>query len=597
MTQLMSATAIADAARPAAIPRIPVLLVEDEADDAKWIEAILSQAREVHFDITHVEGLEQGLRALRDGDFQCVLLDLSLEEGEGLNALARARVAAATVPIIAMTSQDDEVLALEALRYGAQDYLVKRDPEPRLVHRTVRHAVERHRILADLAQARRQEHYLATHDSLTGLPNRLAYEEQLRRTLAYSSRSNKEVGVLFLDVDRFKNINDTLGHPAGDQLLRTVAERIRGVLRSSDMVARLGGDEFVLMLQDVKREHDPGRVCQKLIEAISAPCALEGSDYRVTASIGIALYPRDGLDPETLVRNADTAMYHAKSEGLNRFSHYSEAMNSVVSRRLELENGLRGAIEEEGFGLAYQPQIDLETGTLYGVEALLRWRGPDRTTVATPELIAIAEETGLIHPIGEWVMRTACNEGAAWNDPRGRGVKIGVNVSTRQLADPSFALVVARALRDSALPPDRLELEITESSVLQERGITLTTVRRIQDLGVRIAIDDFGTGYSALSALKHLSVDTIKLDRSFVSEIPKRSADMTITAGLIGIARELGVAVVAEGVENRAQRDVLLERGCTRMQGYLFARPSSAAELETQLSRGIPTWARALPAS
>ncbi len=570
--------------------RIRVLLIEDDPADAKWIEETLAKAAEVSFEISHAQALEHGLRLLRDGDFQCTLLDLSLEEGEGLDTLARAKVAASAVPIIAMTSQDDEVLALQALRFGAQDYLVKGDSDPRLVVRTLRHAVERHRILAELAKARQHEHYLATHDALTGLPNRLAFQDQLRRTLAYSARSEKEVGVLFLDVDRFKNINDSLGHPVGDELLKIVSERIRGILRTSDMVARLGGDEFVLMLQDVKREHDPGRVAQKLTDALSAPCILDGREYRVTASIGVALYPRDGLDTDTLIRNADTAMYHAKAEGLNRFSYYSEAMNSVVSRRLDLENGLRSALERDGFLLNYQPQIDLEGGALYGVEALLRWRDRDRGVVGPTEFIPIAEETGLIHPIGEWALRTACSEGAEWQDGRGRGVKIGVNVSTRQLADPSFSLVVARALRDSGLEPSRLELEITESSMLQERGVTLSTVRRIQEQGVRIAIDDFGTGYSALSALKQLPVSTIKLDRSFVQDIPKRSQDMTITGGLISIARDLGVHVVAEGVENRAQRDVLFERGCTRMQGYLFGRPVAAAELESELARRMPSW-------
>jgi diguanylate cyclase (GGDEF)-like protein len=572
--------------------RIRVLLIEDDPADAKWIEEILAQASEVLFETSHAQSLEHGLRLLRDGDFQCTLLDLSLEEGEGLDTLARAKVAASAVPIIAMTSLDDEVLALQALRFGAQDYLVKGDSDARLVRRTVRHAVERHRILADLAQARQQEHYLATHDALTGLPNRLAFQEQLRRTLAYSARSEKEVGVLFLDVDRFKNINDSLGHPTGDELLRIVSERIRGILRSSDMVARLGGDEFVMMLQDVQREHDPGRVAQKLTDALGAPCVLEGREYRITASIGIAIYPRDGVDHDTLIRNADTAMYHAKAEGLNRFSYYSAAMNSVVSRRLDLENGLRSALERDCFLLNYQPQIDLDGGALCGVEALLRWSDTERGSVGPTEFIPIAEETGLIHPIGEWVLRTACREGVQWQEGPGRGLKIGVNVSTRQLADPSFALVVARALRDSGLEPTRLELEITESSVLQERGVTLSTVRRIQDLGVRIAIDDFGTGYSALSALKHLPVSTIKLDRSFVRDIPNRGPDMTITGGLIGIARELDVQVVAEGVENRNQRDVLFERGCTRMQGFLFGRPIPAAELESELARRLPSWTR-----
>ncbi len=581
----------------AAAARDPIrlLLVEDDPVDAAHLREILTSVDEVKFEIEQASHVEEGLQMLRDGAFQVVLLDLSLEEGDGLDTLSRAKVAAASVPIIAMTSQGNEVQALKALRVGAQDYLVKGESEPRLVVRTVLYAVERHRILTDLALARQREHYIATHDSLTGLPNRAAFMDQLQRSIAYAARNQTQVSLLFVDVDRFKNINDSMGHQVGDELLRVVSTRLQDVVRRSDMLGRLGGDEFIVLLQDVQRDHDPARVSQKILDTLSRPCSLNGAEYRVTASVGIAVYPSDGMSADVLIKNADLAMYHAKSVGRNRYSYYAKDMDDQVATSLDMENGLRLALEHHSLLVHYQPQVHVGKGII-GAEALVRWRCPNRGMVSPATFIPMAEETGLIHPIGAWVLRTACEQAVAWQGA-GRGIRVAVNVSTRQLASSSFADEVSTTLRETGLDPRRLELEITESSVLEEQGVTLGTIRLVRQLGVRVAIDDFGTGYSALSALRNLPVDALKIDRSFVSDLDSDPSVRTITTSLIDLATGLGLDVTAEGVENTGQMRFLESRGCHDMQGFLFSRPMPAEEFARQLQTPVPPWQEALSTS
>jgi diguanylate cyclase (GGDEF)-like protein len=566
---------------PPDLPPIRILLVEDDAADAASLRRLLRASREVRFEVSEARSVEDALRRLRDDRFHAVLLDLSLEEGQGLEALARARIAAATVPIIAMASQADEDLAVRALRFGAQDYLVKGVSDAQLVVRTVRHAVERHRILTDLASARQREHYLAMHDSLTGLSNRSSFLDHLRRTLGYSARHQKRAAVLFLDLDRFKSINDTLGHPVGDDLLKVVAERLARSLRQTDLVARLGGDEFLIALPDLEREHDAARVACKLVNVLSRPAQLGDREYRISASVGIALFPRDGADADVLIRNADTAMYHAKAEHGRGYSYYSDGMNEIVAERLDLEHGLREAIERERFVLHYQAQIDVATGELVGAEALLRWRDPARGLIPPAVFVPMAEETGMVAAIGKWVLMRACVDAAAWRTRH--PLRVAVNVSSKQLVDPEFADSVARALRESGLPPERLQIEITESSVLEQRGPTLATLQALRRLGCGVVIDDFGTGYAALTALKWLPADGLKIDRSFVANLTTDPTDATIATGLIHIARGLRLEVMAEGIETQEQLAFLREHGCRYMQGYLFAKPVAREEFQAFL--------------
>ncbi len=400
--------------------------------------------------------------------------------------------------------------------------------------------------------------------------------------MSYATRGNRHLAVLFLDLDRFKTINDSLGHPAGDELLRTAASRMRDVVRDSDMVARVGGDEFMVMLHEVKRAYDPARVAKKVTRSLAEPFVLAGKEYRVTASTGIAIFPRDGEDATTLVRNADTAMYHAKSAGPNRYSYFSQEMNETVAKNLDLEHRLRQAIAEDRLVVHYQPQVDLASGKVIGAEALVRCRDPQGGLIPPAEFIGLAEETGMIHTIGARVLNTACQDARRWQEA-GRKLRVAVNVSSKQLAETDFVEIVTRALRESRMDPANLELEITETSVLEQHGVTLASLNQIRQNGIRIAIDDFGTGYSSLSALKTLPVDTLKIDRSFVSEVLTNRGDATITGGLITMSRGLGLDCLAEGVETEEQMRFLFGHGCHHMQGYLFGKPAPADEFFASL--------------
>jgi diguanylate cyclase (GGDEF)-like protein len=580
------------APKPRKSAPVRVLLVEDDTGGTRSLRELLEGLDDPPVALTHVTQVEEGLSLLREGGLDVVLLDLSPEEGEGLDALARVKVAAQAVPIIVLTREDDEILAVNALRFGAQDYLVRETCDLRLVARTVRHAVERHRILSDLSRSRQREHYMATHDGLTGLPNRSAFLDQLRRSMAYAARSQRRLAVLFLDLDRFKGINDSLGHPIGDDLLRIVAERLRGVVRESDMVARLGGDEFIVLLNEVRHEHDLARVARKVTSTLAQPCQLGQREYRVTASVGIAVFPHDGADPDVLIRNADTAMYHAKASGPNRFSYYAAHMNEESAQSLELETALRDAVERKAFHLVYQPQLDLDVGAVVGAEALLRWVDPRRGSISPAQFIPLAERIGVIEPLGEWVLEQACREAASW---RRRELRIAVNVSTRQLQDETFAERVATILHATSLDPERLEIEITESSVLEEQGTMLNTLEALRHKGCRIVIDDFGTGYAALSALRRLPADGLKIDRSFVAEVNRSPADATIASGIISIARGLGMATVAEGVETREQAAFLHASGCPLMQGFYFAKPVRAEEFLPRIEEAEAVWAEEIP--
>ncbi len=387
-----------------------------------------------------------------------------------------------------------------------------------------------------------------------------------------------------------------MGHPVGDELLNVVSGRLLQATRKSDMVARVGGDEFLVMLQSFKRDEDPARVAQKIIHCVSRPCILAGSEYRVTASIGVAMFPRDGSDPDLLIRNADTAMYHAKAQGRNQYSYYAQDMNEAVAGALDLENGLRRAIERGSLVMHYQPQVNVGFGRIFAAEALVRWRDARRGLIPPAEFIPMAEETGLIHPLGACVLQMACEDASRWSSVRGGSdLRVAVNVSSRQLGDSAFTELVTSTLRETGLDPHRLELEITESSVLQERGVTLATIQLLRQLGVHVSIDDFGTGYSALSALKQLPVDGLKIDRSFVTDVVSDRSAATITGGLIGMANGLGLTVIAEGVETREQMQLLHDQGCHRMQGHLFAKPMPGDDFAAQLEAAVAPWEERLP--
>ena len=424
-------------------------------------------------------------------------------------------------------------------------------------------------------QAEARIAHMAHHDALTGLPNRVLFHERLDEALLRVRRYREKLAVLYLDLDQFKTVNDTLGHPAGDKLLVAVAERLRTCLRDSDMVARFGGDEFAVLQIGLAGPHEAGALAERIVTLLSEPYDIDGQQVVIGASVGIALAPADGETADQLLRNADMALYQAKEDGRRTFCFFEPGMGASLRARRTLELDLRKALAAGEFELYYQPLVTLETGVISGFEALLRWHHPVRGMVAPAEFIPLAEEIGLIVPIGEWVLRQACAEAAAWPDD----LKVAVNLSPVQFKKGNLPQMVFATLASAGLPAARLELEITESIFLAESKTNLATLRRLRALGVGISMDDFGTGYSGLSYLRAFPFDKIKIDRSFISELGESADCMAIIKAITNLGSNLGIPTLAEGVETEKQLAWLREAGCTEMQGYLFSRPVPASEI------------------
>jgi diguanylate cyclase (GGDEF)-like protein len=438
-----------------------------------------------------------------------------------------------------------------------------------------------------LAHAERVE-YLAYHDGLTGLPNRSLFSKLLGHSISEAHRYKRRLAVAFLDLDRFKQINDTLGHEAGDQLLKEVAKRLKACVRDSDTVARLGGDEFVVLLPQLQDEKYAAIVAQKILAAAARPFTLMGQEFRVTASIGISTYPHDGLDEQTLTKNADIAMYQAKAEGKNNFQFYSQKLNANSLERLTLESSLRHALERNEFRLHYQAKRDIAGGKITGMEALLRWEHPDLGTVAPMQFIPVAEETGLIIPIGKWVLKTVCLQSIDWRNQGLPALSIAVNLTARQFSDEQLLTDVSSILAETGMDPHLLELELNESLLMHDVDNTMRILTGLKAIGVRIAVDDFGSGYSSLALLQRFPLDTIKIDRSFMRDIVGTTEDTGLADAIIAMGKSLSLTVVAQGVETKEQAEHLRLHSCDELQGFYFKRPLPVDEF-TQLLRGQST--------
>ena len=435
----------------------------------------------------------------------------------------------------------------------------------------------------DITARKRDEatiRHLAYFDALTGLPNRMLFNDRLAQALAHARRRGAAgLAIMFLDLDRFKTINDTLGHGAGDEVLRQTAQRLSHAVREEDTIARLGGDEFLMFLSGAGDVEDAARVAEKLLEKFVEPFRVGDHELHMTASIGISMFPMDGADAEALIRNADTALYRAKEQGRNRYQLYAPAMNAIAFKRLVLENSLRRALERDELTLHYQPLVSLKKNELAGVEALIRWSHPDLGLVPPLDFIPMAEETGLIVPLTRWILRTACSQMKAWQDAGIAPPVVSVNVSARRFNDSNLPGIVAETLADSQISGSSLCIEITESVMMDNVEATIGTLQELKKLGVKISIDDFGTGYSSLSYLKRLPIDTLKIDQSFVRDLPTDNDDSAIAMLIISMAHDLNLSVVAEGVETEQQMSFLRTRKCDVMQGYLVSRPLAHADL------------------
>jgi diguanylate cyclase (GGDEF)-like protein/PAS domain S-box-containing protein len=442
---------------------------------------------------------------------------------------------------------------------------------------------------SDITEAKTHQDELtrqANHDSLTGLPNRNLLRDRIEQACARTGRYGELVAVAFLDIDNFKVVNDSLGHSLGDQMLRAVASRLESSLRAMDTVARMGGDEFVLVLPDQENQRAVAAKMQRIVESFAQPFSVDGREFFITASVGVALYPHDAKDPEALIKSAELAMYRAKDAGRNAFQLYTAEMHARVVERLALENKLRRALERSEFALHYQPQVDLRTNRVFGSEALIRWNQPDLGMVSPAKFIPLAEETGLIVPIGEWVVRAACLQCKAWHDAGMRDVSVAVNISARQFREKNLLRVVAGIVAETGLDPRYLELEVTEGVIMHDAQHVIATLQGFKDMGVKLSVDDFGTGYSSLSYLKRFPVDRLKIDQSFVRDITTSADDAAIAQAVINLGHSMNLCVIAEGVETQDQLAFLRHHQCDELQGYLFARPMPADEFGKLLASG-----------
>ena len=555
-----------------------VLYAEHNRDDAELTRMHFARhAPHIRLEVVPgAQGILDKLAGPAARDYQVLLLDYRLA---GMDALELIKSLQhdhnLDLPIVLVTGRGSEEAAAAALRLGVSDYLIKDmgylDKLPAVLEHAYAHA--------ELGCERARLHFLATYDELTGLLNRAEFRVRAEQALSRAQRLGERCALLLVDLDDFKVVNDTFGHGAGDELLRGFSERLRGSLREEDLCGRFGGDEFLILLEGVDQAGGAARTAERIAESLLDRMPAGNAETVVKASIGIAIYPDNGVDIDSLVKNADIAMYKAKGGGRSGYRFFDHTMNEEVHERFKIEADLHRALERNELFLAYQPQIELDSGRVVGVEALVRWRHPQRGLMAPDSFIPIAESGTLIIPLGEWVLREACRQLKAWDEAGLPPLRMAVNLSARQIRSGNLDAVVGDALAKHDLPPHRLELELTETAMADDPEAARLTLERLRQLGVSIAIDDFGTGYSSLASLKRFPLDRLKIDRGFVGEIGKDPNGTAISEAVVGLAKLLGLESLAEGVEEASQLEFLRDRGCPLGQGYLISRPLEADAL------------------
>jgi diguanylate cyclase (GGDEF)-like protein len=569
-------------------PKLPqkVLLIQENHQDAASVCGALVGSSEGPFQIERVRSCAEGVQRLVGADkhsppgaaaIAAVLVDLFLPDSEGIETFDRLFEAARHIPILVLVEAKNAEIARLAVRRGAQDFILKDRIDNYWLPKALRSMAERaanvEALFEEKDRAAERTSYLAQHDGLTDLPNRTLLNDRLAQAMAAAHRRQHKLAVLFLDLDHFKHINDSLGRAIGDRLLQSVARRLLACVRNSDTVSRQGGDEFIVLLAEVTHAADAGISADKILASLNEPHRIDRHEIHVTVSIGIGTYPDDAADAPTLLKNADFAMHQAKDAGRNNYQFFQSNLNIAALERHTIELGLRHAIERRELILHYQPQMNLATGAVSGVEALLRWRHPTRGLLSPAQFMSVAEETGMIVPIGRWVLAEACRQAVAWQRAGLPPLRIAVNVSAVELRAKGFVEGVGAVLRISGLEPRWLELELTETFLMLDSAATGPVLQALKDLGVHLALDDFGTGYSSLSYMRRYPLDTLKIDHSFVRNLTTDADDASIVSAVINMGHSLHMLVVAEGVETTEQAAVLRAQACPQAQGYYFSQP------------------------
>ncbi len=545
---------------------IKILFIDREHGEYLLIADILAQVRHVDYDLTWCNQLDSALPRILSQDYDVVLLDYYWGDQSARDLLNAARVQACQTPIVVMTDEMETEVDREAIRAGASDYMIKGQIDSQLLERTLRYAIERKETELHLAR-------LAHYDPLTEIPNRILFRDRLEHAIRLAERDNAAFTLMFIDLNGFKQVNDTFGHDAGDALIRICAERLGESMRRSDSVARMGGDEFTLLLQNIENHTDIAHIAQKVIESLSQPAQINGYEVVVGCSIGIAIYPHAGLDADTLLKNADMAMYKAKQEEGSCFCFFTDAMNREVRRQLKLESDLRKALNKEQFFLQYQTRVDVKTNRIIALEALLRWDHPENGVLDAKEFVAIAEDTGLITAIGYWAIRQACTDLKKIHAIFGEELVMSVNLSVRQFKDEGLVQEIAEIFADTGIQAGDVEFELTETTFMENIDLVSLCMRPLAFFGINFTLDNFGTGSSSFLHLQRLPITAVKIDSRFMSELQRSRSERRLVSAMINLAQNLGKIVIAEGVENEDQKNWLQQSGCDQMQGYYFSSP------------------------